>query len=128
MVNEGTSSLFEYYEFHGKTSEKEGGPLTPSPLFQRVSTEHRDLKNEWMVFVLSNIFLSMRFEYHPSDTVFLCIQETGTGGKMADELQIQKELIQDLLFRLSGKGKQGRETQSRRWRSALKTKTGGQTS
>jgi hypothetical protein len=45
-------------------------------------------------------------QYHQSDAVY-CIQKTGTGGRM--DLQIQKELTQDLLGRLSGKGKKGRE-------------------
>jgi hypothetical protein len=45
-------------------------------------------------------------QYHQSDAVY-CTQKTGTGGRM--DLQIQKELTQDLLGRLSGKGKKGRE-------------------
>lgn len=47
-------------------------------------------------------------QYHQSDAVY-CIQKTGTGGRMTENLQIQKELVQDLLARLSGKGKKGRE-------------------
>jgi hypothetical protein len=47
-------------------------------------------------------------QYHQSDAVY-CSQKTGTGGRMAEDLQIQEELIRDLLDRLSGKGKKGRE-------------------
>jgi hypothetical protein len=47
-------------------------------------------------------------QYHQSDAVY-CTQETGTGGRMTEDLQIKEELMQDLLGRLSGKGKKGRE-------------------
>jgi hypothetical protein len=48
-------------------------------------------------------------QYHQSGTVY-CTQKTGTGGRMAEELQIEKDLVEDLLARLSGKGKKGKET------------------
>jgi hypothetical protein len=47
-------------------------------------------------------------QYHQSDEVY-CTQKTGTGGRMTEDLQIKEELMQDLLGRLSGKGKKGRE-------------------
>lgn len=47
-------------------------------------------------------------QYLQSDAVY-CTQETGKGGRMAEDLKIQKELMQDLLARLSGTGKKGRE-------------------
>jgi len=40
---------------------------------------------------------------------FLRMQVAGTGGTMVEDLQIQRELMEDLLGRLSGKGKKGRE-------------------
>src|SRR5208337_2990668 len=54
-------------------------------------------------------FLPMKWRIIHLIRPFLRMQVAGTGGTMVEDLQIRRELMRDMLGRLSGKGKKGRE-------------------
>jgi hypothetical protein len=62
------------------------------------------------IFVLSKLFSTMRSSIINHTRSAETKKRPANGGKMAEDLQIHVELTKDLLARLSGKGKQGRET------------------
>jgi hypothetical protein len=106
-------------------ADQTGFPKIPSGFLPGIS--------EHAIFVYYHNIFHHGMQYHQSDAV-CCTQKTGSGGNMAEELQIEKDLVEDLLARLTGKGKKGREaaiealamsTEDADWRPDELIKQGG---